>query len=235
MKLRTCLAIGAVTAIAGGTGAFATGTNITFRTPTAFEEVIQGEVGGKPAYEFEGFAGVDLVNLALGTELGTVRTNEVLALEVACGSGSASLVVFDKAGDSNIAVIATSSLITVVQQQDNPASAFPNRERFATEMTVASVGGNSNKLVSGFLDLAGRLYVNPTNGCPRAVLVDTDRKQDKICGDPKAITDKIETIKTKEVGGRAHFHGALVELIAGQTNTVVVPDGAMSIQRELAP
>ena len=185
------------------------------------------------------------MNLALGTALGTARTNEVLAFEVSCESTSAELVVFDKTTGSNLVTIAASSKITVVQQQDNPASAFPDRERYATEMdVVASVGSNSNALVSGFLDVAGRLYLNPTNGCPRTVLVDTDRKEDKVCGDSEGVTEsadlsighkKIKITDDKEVAGRGHFHGALTAIIDGQTNTVVVPFGALSIDRQLAP
>ncbi len=239
MKMRMCLAVGAVTAIMGGTGAFAAEPNHIFRTPAAFKGVIQGVVGGKPAYEFQDFIGADLVNLALGTPIGTVRTNEVLALEVACDSGSAELVVFDKATGSNLVTIATSSKITVVQQQSEASAAFPDRERFATEMVVAAVGSSTNALLSGFLDMAGRLYLNPTNGCPRAVLVDTDRKQDSACGDPKAVTDTIDKNLNKVKGlakfaGRGHFHGAFDAIIADQTNTVVVPDGSLSIDRQLA-
>jgi len=246
MKSRACLRVVAVIAMAASSAVWAQ-TNITFRSPAGFEGVFQGEIGGKPAYEFEHLIGADLVNLALGTGVGTVRTNEVLALEVACDSSSASLVVFDKATKSNLVTIAASSKIVVVQQQDNPAAAFPDRERFATEMDIVpSAGSNANALVSGFLDVAGRLYLNPTNGCPRTVLVDTDRRQDVICGDGSTVSasedvtigkHKITVIDddTKEIAGRGHFHGALTVLIAGQTNTLVVPVGALSIDRQLAP
>jgi hypothetical protein len=249
MKAKRLIVVGLIATTVAAMTASAASTNVTFRSPASFEGVFQGEVGGKPAYEFEHLIGADLVNLALGTALGTLRTNEVLALEVACDSSSAELVVFDKATKSNLVTIATSSSpkIIVVQQQDNPASAFPDRERFATEMDIVpSAGSNANALVSGFVDVAGRLYLNPTNGCPRAVLVDTDRKQDAICGDPKGVTVSTDVssghkkLKGKdedetEVAGRGHFHGALSAVFAGQTNTVVVPDGALSIDRQLAP
>jgi hypothetical protein len=244
MKIRTYLAVSAVISLAASSVVWAQ-TNRTFRSPASFQGVFQGDVGGKPAYEFEHLIGADLVNLALGTALGTARTNEVLAFEVACDSSNAELVVFNKATGSNLVTIATSSRITVVQQQDNARAAFPNRERFATEMNVvASVGSNANALVSGFVDVAGRLYLNPTNGCPRTVLVDTDRKQDSRCGDPKGVTQstdltvghKKNKIKDdKEVAGRGHFHGALTAIIAGQTNTVVIPTGSLSIAKQLAP
>jgi hypothetical protein len=243
MKIRACLRVIAGIILATSSAVWAQ-TNITFRSPAGFEGVFQGEVGGKPAYEFEHLIGADLVNLALGTDIGTLRTNEVLAFEVACDSSSAELVVFDKATKSNLVTIASSSRITVVQQQDNPAASFPDRERLATEMNVGAVGGSSNALISGFLDVAGRLYLNPTSGCPRTVLVDTDRKQDGLCGDSAVVTEtadvtighgKIKITDDKEVGGRGHFHGALTAIIAGQTNTVVVPTGSLSIDRQLAP
>jgi len=237
MKSKIWVAVGLIATTAAAITASAASTNVTFRTPASFEVVIQDEAGGKPSYGFQGYIGADLVNLALGTDIGTVRTNELLALEVACDSSSAELVVFDKAGGSNLVTIATSSKITVVQQQDNPVTAFPDRERFATEMDIAAVGSSSNALLSGFLDVAGRLFLNPTNGCPRAVRVDTDRKQDKECGDPSAVTDTNDKNVPKDVAkiaGRGHFHGAFSAVIAGQTNTVVVPDGALSIDRLLA-
>jgi hypothetical protein len=236
MKTQGWLTIGAVISIAASSTVFA--QTRTFRTPAAFEGVIQTtDVAGKPAYQFEGFDGADLVNLALGTELGTVRTNEVLAIEFACDSSSVDLVVFDKATSNNLAVIAISSKISVVQQQDNDTAAFPDRERFAAEMDVAPLGNDTNGLVSGFLDIAGRVYLNPTNGCPRALLVDTDRKEDGVCGDPVLITDKLETIKGKVAlfGGRGHFHGSLDVISSSTTNTILVPEGALNIERQLAP
>jgi hypothetical protein len=237
MKIQGWLAVTAVISIAASSTVFA--QTRTFRTPASFEGVIQNtDVAGKPAYEFEGFDGADLVNLALGTELGTTRTNEVLAIEFTCNSNTVSLVVFDKATSNNLAVVATSTQMSVVQQQDNDSTAFPNRERFAAEMDVAALGNETNGLVSGFIDIAGRVYLSPTNGCPRALLVDTDRKDDGKCGDPKLITDKLEKINGRDValfGGRGHFHGSLDVISLSKTNTVLIPDGALSIERLLAP
>jgi hypothetical protein len=236
MKIQGWLAVGAVISIAASSTVFA--QTRTFRTPASFEGVSQGaDLAGKPTYSFEVFDGEDLVNLALGTALGTPRTNEVLAIEFTCDSSSVDLVVFDKATSNNLAVIASSSKISVVQQQDSDATAFPNRERFAAEMDVASLGNDTNGLISGFIDIAGRVYLSPTNGCPRALLVDTDRKDDNVCGDPTLVTDKLETIKGKGVAlyaGRGHFHGSLDVISSSATNTVLVPDGSLSIERLLA-
>lgn len=234
MRMNRWLTVGAVISMAASSVAFA--QTRTFRTPAAVVGVIQDtDIGGKPQYDFEGFAGHDLVNLALGTPLSTVRTNEVLALEVECDSSAASLVVFDKAASSNIATIATSSRIDVVQQQDNDATAFPNRERFVAVLDVATLGNGSNGLDGGFLTVAGRLHLNPTNGCPRTVLVDTDRHEDKLCGDPKDIKDTEERDRFKPRAGRGHFIGVIDMISLGKTNTVLVPVGALSINRQLLP
>lgn len=237
MRTSRWLAIGAVFSMAAMSAAFAQpAPTRTFRTPAAFERVIQDTDGaGKPQYDFEGFIGRDLVNLALGASRGTTRTNEVLAFEVACDSSSAQLVVFDKAAASNIATIATSSRIDIVQQQDNDLAAFPNRERFVTLLDVATLGNSSNGLAGGYLTMAGRIHLNPTNGCPRAVLVDTDRRQDKLCGDPKEIKDTEEKDRFKLSAGRAHFIGVLDIVSGGSTNTALVPIGALSINRQLIP
>jgi hypothetical protein len=235
MRTNRWLAVGVVIAMTAMSTAFAQ-TN-TFRTPARFVRVIQDTNGaGKPQYDFETFIGRDLVNLALGTARGTTRTNEVLALEITCDSSSVQLVVFDKAASSNIATIATSSSIDIVQQQDNDLTAFPNRERFVTVLDVATLGNGSNGLVGGFLTVAGRIHLNPTNGCPRAVLVDTDRREDKICGDPKDTKNTDgDNDRSKFRAGRAHFIGVLDIVSGGSTNTALVPAGALTIWRQLLP
>lgn len=234
MRLKASLVIGALI-LTATTPALLAQTR-TFRTPAALEGVIQDtDLAGKPTYDFEGFIGRDLVNLALGTALGTPRSNEVLAIEFTCDSGSASLAVFDRTTSSNLATIATSTSVDIVQQQDRDAAAFPNRERFVTRMNVATLGTSSNGLAGGFLTVAGRVYLNPTNGCPRALLVDTDRRQDKICGDPTAVKDTEDKDRSKLVAGRGHFIGVIDMVTGAATNTVLVPDGHLSIDRQLAP
>jgi len=234
MKIKTCLVIGAMILTASAPAILA--QTRTFRTPTSMVGVMQDtDLAGKPTYDFEGFIGRELVNLALGTALGTPRSNEVLAIEFTCDSSSADLVVFDRAGSSNLATIATSSSIDVVQQQDNDSAAFPNRERFVTRMDVAALGASSNGLAGGFLTVAGRIFLNPTNGCPRALLVDTDHRQDKVCGDLPAVKDAEEKDRFRQIAGRGHFIGVIDMVTGGVTNTVLVPDGHLSINRLLAP
>jgi hypothetical protein len=90
-------------------------------------------------------------------------------------------------------------------------------------------------LAGGFLTIAGRVYLNPTNGCPRSLLVDTDRRQDKVCGDPAAVKNAEDKDRTKQIAGRGHFIGVIDMITSAATNTVLVPDGHLSIERLLAP
>ncbi|HTS17122.1 MAG TPA: hypothetical protein VMP11_06080 [Verrucomicrobiae bacterium] len=234
MRLKGWFSLGAVISIMASSAGFA--QTRTFRSPAAFEGVVQDtDVAGKPAYAFEAFDGNSLVNLALGTSLETVRTNEVLALEFACDSSSVQLVAFDKAAASNLVVIATSSKISVVQQQGLDTALFPSRERFAAELEVVASGNASNGIAGGFIDVAGRVFLSPTNGCPRALRVDTDRRDDRICGDATTVQDPDNTGVLRAYAGRGHFHGAIYVIGSGTTNTVLVPEGALSIDRQLSP
>jgi hypothetical protein len=236
MKTRACLTVSVAILAATGVVALADGASRTFRTPAAMQGVIRDtDVGGKPAYDFEGFAGHDLVNLALGTPLSTKRTNEVLAVQVECDNSAVALVVFDRAGSSNLATIATSTRIDVVQQQNDDTTAFPNRERFVTLMNVATLGSGSNGLAGGYLTVAGRIHLNPATGCPRAVRVDTDRRDDRRCGDPTEAKETIEKDPTQLRAGRAHFIGVLDIISEGNAHTVLVPVGTLTIRRQLSP
>lgn len=212
----------------------------TFRTTAHMVTVTQGEdeVTMAPEYDFGRFAGHDLVNLALGTPLDTLRTNEVLALDVNCDSTAASLVVFDKTADSNIAVIATASSIDVVQQQDNDANAFPNRERFVAQFEIQPGGTATDGLLGGYLTIAGRLHLDPETGCPRAVPVKLDKdKLDKSLGDvdvrngEEDLDDPIFRLRA----GRGHGVGVLDVVTGSETNTVLVPNLQISIRRQLIP
>jgi hypothetical protein len=67
------------------------------------------------------------------------------------------------------------------------------------------------------------------------LLVDADRSQDKVCGDPTAVKNTEEKDRSKQVAGRGHFIGVIDMITAAATNTVLVPDGHLSITRLLAP
>lgn len=216
---------------------WAVGPTKTFRTTARLYTVTQGfdELTGAPQYDFETLHGHDLVNLALGTSLDTRRTNEVLALEIDCESTQASLVVFDKAQDSNIATIATSDSFDVVQQQDHPNTAFPNRERFVAEMRIQPGGNEINGLLGGKLCVAGRLHLNPQDGCPRAVPVELDKdRHDKVLGDRDfKDPDDVEVIVLR--AGHAHAIGVMDAVTGGNTNKVLILHLVLSIRRQLIP
>lgn len=207
----------------------------TFRTTASALAVYQSVnpvSTNSPAYGFAPLAGHDLVNLALGTPLTTVRTNEVLALEINCLSSQASLVVFDRALSSNILTIATSTRIDAVVQQDNPSSAFPNRERLVAQMDI----GTNNFLIGGFLTIAGRVYLDPATGCPHAVLVDFDRKLDKTFEDGIVKNTDDKTDKDKSISGLFHVIGtAGIVFQDGSTNNVLLPFGRLTMRRQLLP
>ena len=174
-------------------------------------------------------AGHDLVSYSLGTT--NVLTNQVLALEINCGSSQADVVVYDKTLHSNVLVIATSSRIDVLTSQDDPTSAGPNRERFVMQMGVNTNGF----LIGGYLTVAGRVYLD-TNGCPRAVLVDTDRGLDRSLSDivVKNLDDKTD--KTKLIAGEAHLIGMVNSIVqTGATNVFLLPFGHLTMRQQLLP
>ena len=235
MKAKRWIVIGTVASAAAVlTVLAAPGATRTFRTTASVGAVfnLPNPLNTNAAvFGFDTFAGHDLVNLALGTALTTVRTNEVLALEIACGSGSASLVVFDKHLASNTVTIATSSHVTALTAQEDASALGPNHERFVIQMGV----NTNNFLIGGFLTVAGRVALD-TNGCPRAALVDADRRADKALGDAivKNLDDKTD--KDKHIAGQAHLIGvANVVFVDGSTNTVLLPFGHMTVRRQLLP
>lgn len=178
---------------------------------------------------FESFAGHDLVNLALGSSLETDQSNNVLALDFDCGSSAASLVVFDKVSSSNIVTIAQSTSLTALTGQDNPSAAGPNHERFVMNMDVKTNGF----LIGGSLTIAGRVYLTPSNGCPATVTIDTDKGHDKSCNDA-SIKDTDDKDKDKTLSGAAHLIGLVnVIFLDGSTNTVLLPDGQLTMHRIL--
>ncbi len=180
---------------------------------------------------FETLEGHDFVNLALGTALTTVRTNEVLAMDFDCGSSAASLVVFDKALSSNIVTIAQSTSLTALTGQDNPDAAGPNHERFVMEMGINTNGF----LIGGSLTLAGRVFLTPSNGCPATVLIDTDKGHDRVCDDASLKDTYDKTDKDKSISGDAHLIGvANVVTLTGSTNTFLLPNGQLTMRSILS-
>jgi hypothetical protein len=206
------------------------GATKTFRTLAYGVGIYQSHDGAsKPVYGTQPLAGHDLVAAALGLPLGTKLTNQVLALQIDCGSTTASLVVFDKVSSNSIATIATSTSLNVVQQQDNDTAAYPNRERFVAQLQVTP----TNHLLGGFLTVAGRLQLDPTTGCPRAIRIEADRL-DRYFGDFEGRNDDDEKDHDVLRAGLGHALGT-VSLIFndGTTNTVLLPSMALSVRHEL--
>jgi hypothetical protein len=206
------------------------GTTKIFRTLAYGVGVYQTQDGAsKPVYGVQPIAGHDLAAAALGLPLGTTLSNQVFALQVDCGSTTASLVVFDKVSSNIVATIATSTSLSIVQQQDKDTAAFPNRERFVAQLTVTP----TNHLLGGFLTVAGRLQLDPTNGCPQAIRIEPDRL-DRYFADfegKNADDDKDHDILRAGLG---HAIGT-VNLIFndGTTNNVLLPFVSLSIRHEL--
>ena len=237
MNAKQWITIGAVASAATALTVLATVPSTrTFRTTAAVGAVFQVQnpiATNTEILAYDSFAGHDLVSLALGSNITTVLSNQVLALEMDCGSTEASLVVYDRILASNILTIATSTQINALTGQDNPTAPGPNHERFVMQMSVNTNGF----LIGGFMTVAGRVYLNPTNGCPRAVLIDTDRIHDKALGD--AVVKDLDSdskIKDKESTGEAHLIGVVNAIFEdGSTNVTLLPFGQLTISRQLLP
>jgi hypothetical protein len=241
MNAKRWIMIGAMASAAVALTAWAIGVPATrtFRTTASVRAVFQVPnplATNTALLAKDTFTGHDLVALALGTPLTTVLSNQVLALEIDCGTTEASLVVFDTVLSSNIVTIAASTHVDALTSQDDPGAVGPNRERFVIQMGVNTNGF----LVGGFLTVAGRAYLNPTNGCPRTVLVDIDKKDDKIYADLAVKdTDEDAKVKDKAIAGQAHLIGVVNALFleGGSivTNTTLLPFGQMTVKRQLLP
>ncbi len=241
MKAKQWIVIGiATSAIAVLTALAIPVATRTFRTTASINAVLQVPNPVAPStalLAFDTFAGHDLVNLALGTPLSTVRTNQLLAMEINCDSTFARLVVFDTDLLSNIVDVAGTTNIFALTGQDNASAPGPNHERFVMRMDVNTNGF----LQGGFLTVAGRVYLDPTNGCPRTVLVDTDRSHDRGFGDALLKdTDTDSKVKDKNIAGDAHLIGVVNVILEGaggsiSTNVVLLPAGQLTMRRQLLP
>lgn len=224
MKKQILFLVTAIAAVAGS--AYADDPTETFRTLAGGTGIYQNyDTNSKPIYGVTKVYGHDLVAAAMGVQLGTV-TNPVLALVIDCGSTTASLVAWDKVTSNVDFTIATSTSLDVVQQQDRDTNAFPNRERFVAQFTVLTNG----TLGGGYLTMAGRLSLNPTNGCPRAVKVEID-PLDHVFYDFDGGKNLDDTTDKKDIlrAGVGHFVG----VVNVGTNKFLLPFEAVSIRRQL--
>ncbi|MGA2139798.1 MAG: hypothetical protein ABSH14_13145 [Verrucomicrobiia bacterium] len=234
MKAKRWIVIGTVASAAAVLTALAVPVATrTFRTTAAVTAVLQIADPLAPSTALLAtlpLAGHDLVSYSLGTT--NVLTNQVLALEINCDSSQANIVVYDKALHSNILVIATSTRIDALTSQDDPTAAGPNRERFVMQMGVNTNGF----LIGGYVTVAGRVYLDPATGCPRALLKDTDKRWDKTFGEivVKDLDDKTD--KGKSIAGEAHLIGMVNSIVVGgSTNVFLLPFGHLTIKQQLLP
>jgi hypothetical protein len=241
MKSRNRLFLGIASAVALAASTYVAGaaeTNKTFRTTGYFVGLTQGTnpVTGTPTYDNVSFAGHNLVNLAMGRSLtDTNFPRQVLATTFACDLSSASLVVYDLGTSNTLTIIASSVSVDAVYQQDATRVGGPNRAHFVAALQVNSNGNDTNGLAGGYFTVAGRIHLNPETGCPQPVLVVLDRDSlDKVVDDVElpASLDP-DTVPLTVRTGLAHLIGVVDAVTFGESHTILVPYGGLSIRREL--
>jgi hypothetical protein len=238
MNTKKCIYLGVASLAAAAITAYASGVaSVTFRTLGYFIGLTQGTdpISGHPRFENANFAGHNLVNLAMGRNVtDTNEPDQVMAMTFACDLSSANLVVYDKSISNIVATIATSTTIHSVVQQDAKEKG-PNRAHFVATLQIGPNGNPTNGLVGGYFTVAGRLHLDPTNGCPEPVLVWLDRDPlDRSVGDfelPARDDPDSEPMTVRT--GLAHLIGVVDAVTDGDTNTILVPYGGLSIRREL--
>lgn len=238
MKSKRILILGVAAGIAAFSAvAISVVTNKTFRTVGVFLGVTQGTnfTTGNPQFDSTTFAGHHLVNLAMGrTATDTNFPEQVMAMTVDCDLSTAQLVVYDKSASNVVATIAHSTSMTVVKQQGTNQPA-PNRARFVAQFDINANGNAVNGLLDGFFTVAGRLHLDPATGCPKPVLVSADRDPfDRFFGDKEiSRTSDWDSDKLVMRTGLAHLIGVVDTITDGNTNTVLIPYGGLSIRRVL--
>jgi hypothetical protein len=231
MRVKTCLAVGAVAAVGAAVAVYAvslaSATFRVFRTTAALVTVSQTSSNGVPRFHYKSQIGADLVALALDA---VPTSNQVLAIEINCDTTVANLVVFDKSNSNTTVIAASTSFDKVVQANLNTGKT--NQERFVSQMAVGPVGN----LAGGFLTVAGRVDID-TNGCAKAVLVAVDRDQHDNQFDDRDVSnkdsDRRDKLTISRRAGQGHFIGVLDVISGGETNTVLVPLGHMTFRRQL--
>ncbi len=226
------MAVAAVTAYAASAAG-----SVTIRTLGYFIGLTQGSdpITGHPKYENADFAGHNLVNLAMGRSVtDTNEPKQVLAMTFACDLSSANLVVYDWTTSNVVATIASSTTISSVLQED-PKEAGPNRAHFVATLQIGANGNETNGLVDGYFTVAGRIHLDPTNGCPQPVLVLLDRDPlDRLVDDTElSAKDDPDSVALTVRTGLGHLVGVVDAVTDGNTNTVLVPYGGLSFRHEL--
>lgn len=212
-------------------------TNETCRTTGYFFGLAQAtnSVTARPVFAAFNFAGHNLVNLAMGRSLtSTNNPNQVLAMTFACDLSSADLVVYDKQASNVVANIASSVSVDSIDQQTANAK-IGERSHFVAALQINPVGNSTNGLAGGYFTIAGRVSRNLTNGCPQPIVINLDTDSlDRVSGNSEvpAALDKDSTPVTQRAG-LAHLMGVVDAVTNGNTNTVLVPYGLLSVRRIL--
>jgi hypothetical protein len=225
------LAVAAVAAYAASVG------TVTLRTVGYFMGLTQGSdpVSGDPRYENADFAGHNLVNLAMGRDVSDTNVpNQVMAMTFACDLSSANLVVYDKLTSNVVATIAASTSVDSVLQQDVHQKG-PNRAHFVAVLRIGSNGNPTNGLQGGYFTVAGRVHLDPLNGCPQPIEVGLDRDPlDRLDDDVElSAKEDPDSVPLTERTGLAHLIGVVDLVTDGGTNSVLVPYAGLSIRRDL--
>jgi len=226
------LSVAAITAYA------AVASLVTFRTTGVFVGVTQGTnpVTGDPQYDQTTLGGWNLVNLAMGRSATKTNVpNQVLAMTIDCDLSAASLVVYDLSVSNIVNIIATTTSLDSVKQEDAKQTG-PNRARFVAQFQIAQNGNPTNGLLGGYLTVSGQIRLNPTNSCPETVSVGLD------CDSLDSLTGNMEVpAKCDPCPGKFNFRAGLTHLIgvvdaidSGNTNSILVQNGSLSIRNELS-
>jgi hypothetical protein len=205
----------------------------TFRTTAYFDGLTQGtNANGDLVYKDASLAGHNLVNLAMGRSVNDTNFPlQVLALTVDCDLSSASLVVYDESISNIVGGIASSSVIDIVKQQDSKKLAGPNRAQFVATLNLFQTGNAANGLLGGYITIAGRINLNPTNSCPQPVVVLGPDPFDNVDVELPPNLDLDRALESHT--GLAHATGDIMIVTGGNTETVLLPEGDLSIRREL--
>lgn len=229
--------VGIATITLTASAAFAAPNSGTFRTTGFFVGLTQGSntVTGKPAYQNASFSGHNLVNVAMGRSLNdTNYPNQILAMSFAPDLSSADLVVYDSSVSNVVATIAQSTSLDSVKQQDKKQTG-PNRAQFVATLLINPTGNNWNSLQGGYFTVAGRINLDPATGAPGTVAVSLDTDSlDGAVGNfdvPAALDPSF--VRGNARTGLAHVIGVLDEINDGNTKTILVPDGNLSIGQPL--
>jgi len=161
--LRTAVAaLGAGLVVAVESGG---GTSDVFQLRTAIQGVISyGGFSTNPVIHPVQIQEVDLINLGLGSPLGTpVPPNEQLALVNECGSNDMRIIIYDTSTASNLETIGYMQTLSDI---DGVRGNTLTRN-LISDLTFVFVQNVSNGLAGGSFFVNGYLTATASNGCMR--------------------------------------------------------------------